>query len=193
MEDSKKYTSFLKSSFDTYYQAPLKVWEEYTNHCSLVTYNKDDVIKEQHTMERYFYFIVEGSVGLFLWKENNFVCLDFAFEGHFCADYMSLLTNESTPLRMMVLENSKMLRMSKESYLKITQTPFGSVIRMVAAEVLFVDKQLQQIDLLTKTAKQRYEALLKVFPNIQNRISQSHIASYLGITPQSLSRIRREK
>lgn len=193
MNDSKKYIQFLKSSFDKYYLTRTEVWEEYANYCTVVSFNKEEVIKEQNTTEQYFYFIIEGSVGLFLWKENNFVCLDFAFEGHFCSDYMSILTHESTPLQLRALENCKMLRMSKESYHKITQTPLGSVIRMVAAEASFIDKQLQQIDLLTKTAKQRYEVLLSQFPNIQNRISQSHIASYLGITPQSLSRIRREK
>lgn len=193
MNDSKQYIPFLKLSFDKFYEAPHAAWEEFASHCSVVSFKKEDVIKEQNTTERYFYFILEGSVGLFLWKENNFVCLDFAFEGHFCSDYMSLLTGESTPLQLTALENCKMLRMSKESYLDITQRPLGSVIKMVAAEVSFVDKQLQQIDLLTKTAKQRYDALLRQFPNILNRIAQSHIASYLGITPQSLSRIRRQK
>jgi CRP-like cAMP-binding protein len=56
----------------------------------------------------------------------------------------------------------------------------------------FVSKQQQQIELLTKSAKERYIILLQQFPNIQNRIAQNHIASYLGITPQSLSRIRRQ-
>ncbi|MCH7403349.1 Crp/Fnr family transcriptional regulator [Belliella kenyensis] len=193
MSDNKQYIQFLKSSFDKYYQTRNEAWEEFVHHCSVVSFSKEEVVKEQNTTERYFYFIIEGSVGLFLWKENNFVCLDFAFEGQFCSDYMSILTNESTPLQLRALENCRMLRMSKESYHKITHTPLGSVIRTVAAEASFIDKQLQQIDLLTKTAKQRYEVLLCQFPNIQNRISQSHIASYLGITPQSLSRIRREK
>jgi predicted transcriptional regulator len=61
----------------------------------------------------------------------------------------------------------------------------------VAAEMSFVGKQQQQIQLLTLSAKERYQILLQVFPNIQNRIAQNHIASYLGITPQSLSRIKK--
>lgn len=192
MEDSKHYINQLKSTFDVFFPTPVEAWEEFVSHCQVVTFSKEEVMKEAHAIERNFYFIIEGSVGLFLWKENNFVCLDFAFEGHFCSDYMSILTQESTPLQLRALENSKMLCMSKESYQTITKTPLGNAIRTVAAEVSFVDKQLQQIDLLTKTAKQRYDILLQQFPNIQNRISQSHIASYLGITPQSLSRIRRQ-
>ncbi|WP_035804080.1 Crp/Fnr family transcriptional regulator [Lunatimonas lonarensis] len=176
MNDSEQYIPLLQTSFDKYYKAPREVWEEYARHCMVVSFKREEIIKEQHTTERYFYFIIEGSVGLFLWKVNNFVCLDFAFEAHFCSDYMSLLTNQPTPLQLVALENCKMLRMSKESYHKVTRTPLGSIIRMVAAEASFIDKQLQQIDLLTKTAKQRYDSLLIAFPNIQNRISQSHIA-----------------
>lgn len=105
---------------------------------------------------------------------------------------MSLLMKQPTPLQMVALENSQMLRMTAKDYDLITQEPIGKVLRLVAAEMSFVGKQQQQIELLTKSAKERYEILLRQFPNIQNRIAQNHIASYLGITPQSLSRIRRQ-
>ena len=193
MTQSKQYIPILKSSFDSFFEAPIEAWEEFAEHCQVVSYLKDEIIKEQNTFERYFYFIIKGSVGVFLWKGSNFVCLDFAFDQQFCSDYMSLLTNQATPLQMVALENCEMLRMTKDSYNLITQKPVGKILRLVAAELSFVGKQQQQIELLTKNAKQRYEILLQQFPNIQNRIAQNHIASYLGITPQSLSRIRRKK
>jgi len=56
-----------------------------------------------------------------------------------------------------------------------------------------VEKQQKQIDLLTKTAEQRYEELMNENSQVIQRISQKHIASYLGITTQSLSRIRNNK
>lgn len=190
--DSAYYIPKLKASFDVFFEAPVAAWEEFASHCKVVSFAKDEIIKAQHTHERHFYFIINGIVGIFLWRGNNFVCLDFAFDGHFCSDYMSLLTNQATPLQMVALENTLMLRMTKESYNTITQTPIGKIIRLVAAEMSFVGKQEQQIQLLTKSAKQRYDILLQQFPNIHNRIAQNHIASYLGITPQSLSRIRRQ-
>lgn len=206
MNNPKQYASLLKLTFDTFFEAPIEAWEEFADKCEVVNYKKDEIIKAQNTTEKYFYFLIEGSLGIFLWKENNFVCLDFAFDGHFCSDYMSLLTKQPTPLQVVALENTKMLRMSASSYDYLTlQTvsittntneklnihPEGMVLRLVAAEMTFVGKQQQQIELLTKSAKERYEILLKQFPNIQNRIAQNHIASYLGITPQSLSRIKR--
>lgn len=193
MNEARTFVPLLKSSFDTFFEAPKGVWEDFADKCDVVCFKRDEIIKAQNTSERYFYFIIEGSVGIFLWKENNFVCLDFAFNGHFCADYMSLLTKQATPLSVVALENTQMLRMTTKNYDILTQQPIGQIIRLVAAEMSFVSKQQQQIELLTKSAKLRYEILLAQFPNIQNRIAQNHIASYIGITPQSLSRIRGNK
>ena len=189
----KEFAAILKSAFDADFAAPIEAWEQYAENCEWVRFKKDEVIKPHHAQERNFYFILKGSAGIFLWKETNFVCLDFAFDHHFCADYMSLLTGTSTPLQMVALENSEMLRMTDERYQALTEKPIGRAIRLMAAEMSFADKQQQQIELLTLSAAERYAVLLKKFPGIQNRIAQNHIASYLGITPQSLSRIRRQQ
>ncbi|MCR6638262.1 MAG: Crp/Fnr family transcriptional regulator [Sporocytophaga sp.] len=180
----------LKKSFDKYFNAPVKAWEEFANFCKPVTFEKDEIIKQQDTTEKYFYFILTGSAGIFLWKENNFVCLDFAFENNFCCDYMSLLLRQSTPLQLVALEKSEMVKIASETFYKLGQTPVGQIIVQISAETSFIEKQQQQIELLTKTAEERYKILYDKFPGIDQRVAQKYIASYLGITPQSLSRIR---
>lgn len=181
----------LKKSFDQYFEAPIEAWSDFAKQCELVRFEKDEIIKKHDTFEQYFYFIISGSAGLFLWKENNFVCLDFSFEHQFCCDYMSLLTNEKTPLQVVTLEKCVMARISRENFHQLAKTPVGMVIMRIAAESSFIEKQQQQIELLTKTAEERYKILDARFPDIHQRIAQKHIASYLGITPQSLSRIRK--
>lgn len=180
----------LKKSFDKYYDAEIEAWKQFAALCEPVSFVKDEIIKPQNTAEKYFYFIVKGSAGLFLWKENNFVCLDFAFDNSFCCDYMSLLTKEPTELEVVTLENSDMLRISRADFYELGKKSVGQVIMRISAETSFVDKQKQQIELLTKSAEERYKILLTKYPNIQQRIAQKHIASYLGITPQSLSRLK---
>jgi len=69
---------------------------------------------------------------------------------------------------------------------------FGQKITRLVAEGSYIEKQQQQIDLLTKTAKSRYIEQLQTRNGIE-KIPLKYIASYLGITPQSLSRIRAEK
>ena len=183
--------TILKKAFDKYYEAPLSVWVNFFSCCETVTFNKDEIIKQANEREKYFYFIAAGSAGIFLWKKNNFVCLDFAFENNFYCDYMSFLSGESTPLQSMALEKSEMLRIGKIKFFEFAKKPYGQIILRIAAETSFIDKQKQQIDLLTKTANVRYQDLIDKFPCIMERTPQKHIASYLGITPQSLSRLRK--
>lgn len=187
------YSKILKSAFDVYFSTPVEAWEQFVEFCEFVKFGKDEVIKAQNTTEHFFYFILKGSTGVFLWKENNFVCLDFAFDHQFCSDYMSFFTNKPTPLQVVALEDSELLCVSATNFKVLTQSPMGSAIRIIAAEIAYASKQQQQIELLTKKAIERYDILLQKFPDINNRVAQNHIASYLGITPQSLSRIRRQK
>jgi CRP-like cAMP-binding protein len=182
--------TILKTYFDKYYKAPLNVWSQFYEKCEIVAFDKEEILKQPNSKERFFYFILQGSAGTFLWRENNFVCLDFAFEKSFFGDYMSLLIDERTPLQTMTLEKSEMLRISKQDFFELGKKPIGQVILRVAAEASFIDKQKQQIDLLTKPAQQRYSELVQKFPEITQRVSQKYIASYLGITPQSLSRLK---
>lgn len=185
------YANKLKLSFDNYFNISIEGWQEFADSCEFVKYSKDEVIKREGTTEQYIYFILKGSAGIFLWKEYNFVCLDFAFDNQFCMDYMSLLLNKPTPLELVALEDSEMLRITASNYHALTKKEMGREIRLISTEISYIDKQQQQIELLTKTAEERYSVLLQRQPNICNRIAQKHIASYLGITPQSLSRIRK--
>ncbi len=180
----------LKKAFDPFFDAPIAAWEEFVSYSEPVSFQKDAIIKEQNTTEKYFYFILQGSAGLFLWKENNFVCLDFAFDNSFCCDYMSLLTKKPTPLEFVALEDAEMIRMKASDFYLLCSRSVGQAIMQASAESSFIEKQLQQIELLTKSAEERYKILQQKFPGIHQRIAQKHIASYLGITPQSLSRIR---
>jgi CRP-like cAMP-binding protein len=106
---------------------------------------------------------------------------------------MSLLLKRPTPLQVVALEKSEMVRITSDNFYRLGRTPVGQIIIQISAETSFIDKQQQQIELLTKTAKERYYILSDKFPNIHQRVAQKHIASYLGITPQSLSRIRKLK
>jgi CRP-like cAMP-binding protein len=183
----------LKQSFDKYFEAPLEVWKGFTDLCDEVKFKKNETIKSTGQTEKNAYFILEGACGVFLWKENNFVCLDIVLENNFFADHMSLITEQPSPLETLALENTTALKITATNIAKLKQSPFGNILFLLGAENSFVEKQQQQIDLLTKTAEQRYEELMCKNPELIQRIAQKHIASYLGITTQSLSRIRNNR
>jgi CRP-like cAMP-binding protein len=182
----------LKTIFDPYFNAPIETWKYFADLCEIVTYKKNQIIKQTNQIERHGYFLIEGSCGLFVWKENNFVCLDLFLENSFFADDISLNSGEPSPIEIVSLEKSIILRISKANIDHLKQTPMGNMIFMVGARNDFTDKQKQYMEFLTKSAGERYQDLLRNRPELLMRIHQKHIASYLGITTQSLSRIRKK-
>ncbi len=182
----------IKRLFDPYFSAPLKAWKVFTDFGEVVSFDEEKVIKQTGSTENYLSFILKGSGGILLWNNNNFVCIDICFEGEFFGDYMSFLTGKISPIEIVTFEPSKLFRISKTNFQKLEKTKYGSNICRSAAEQLFIQKQNQQIEILTKTPTQRYQDFLNFRPNLIQRIPQKFLASYLGITPQSLSRIRRK-
>ena len=183
----------LKASFDRYFEAPLEAWGVFASKCEPIGVRKDQVLKRPGAREEFGYFILQGSGGVFLWRGKTDVCLDLVYEDAFFADYMSLITNQASPLETRALEASEMLRISRASIAELKASPMGAVIFLISAEASFVEKQQQQIDLLVSTAEQRYHELVVRQPALVQRTAQKHIASFLGITTQSLSRIRRKR
>lgn len=182
----------LKKSFDQYYKAPIEVWQNFASYCEVVEFKKNEVIKQADTTAKHGYFLLKGSVGLFVWKENNSVCTDLFLENNFFGDDMSLLSGKPSPIEIVSLEDTKALRISKSNMEILKKTPIGTMLFLAGEQSSYSDKQNQQIESMTLTAEERYHNLLKENPELLQRIAQKHIASYLGITPQSLSRIRKK-
>lgn len=181
----------IKHSFDKYFDAPLQAWEVFAEHCTLIHAKKNQLLKKPGQTEHAAYFILKGSGGVFVDKEHQSVCLDLFYEDTFFCDYMSLITGQPSPLETRVLENSEMLCINRENIDKMKHTPVGIKLFLTGAEWSYVEKQQQQIDLLLKSAEERYIDLLHRQPDMILRTPQKYIASYLGITTQSLSRIRK--
>ena len=184
---------YLKQVFDQFIEVKMEVWENFEKLGTVKELPKETILKESNTTEKQFNIILKGSGGTLIWNENNFVCMDIAFENDFLNDYMSFAVQKSTPIEVRLFEDSTIFQVSHQNFQKtLVQGNYGEKITRLAAETAFIDKQQQQIDLLTKTAKERYVELLSVKKGIE-RTQLKYLASYLGITPQSLSRIRAEK
>lgn len=183
----------LKNSFDKYYNFPLSFWVDIEREGEIISVGKEEVLKSRDKTENYLYFIIKGSTGILLWNKNNFVCTDLILEGDFCCDYFSFITRQPTPYEVLVFEKSQLFKIS---YQKLTcvinSTEFEDKFWRYSASALYVEKNLQFMQSITKSAAEIYNLLSANHPDLIKRIPQKYIASFLGITPQSLSRIRRK-
>lgn len=185
-------SQIIKTGFDPYFEAPIEIWESFAEKGELVLTKKNEILKRYGEREKYLYFIIEGSGGIMLFHNNNYLCIDLCYEGDFFGDYLSFITNQITDLEVITFESSYLFRISKTHFQELSNTEYGRIICQIASDSSFIHKQTQQLALLTKTAEQRYVEMLEKQPMIIQRTPNKFIASYLGITPESFSRIRKK-
>jgi CRP-like cAMP-binding protein len=116
---------------------------------------------------------------------------------HFCLErtvataYKPFIRREESEIYIQALEDTKLLVIDYKTYNELlnSHTCWETIARKMA-ELIFILLQKRESELLLTDAQERYRQFLLDYPTLVNRISQYHIASYLGITPESLSRIR---
>ncbi len=115
----------------------------------------------------------------------------FAIDGHFIVDYPKFLSGQPTKYYIQAIEDTSIIFFEKGiiDYLYAVSPKWNIVGRKMAEDV--IDRLYMQIEIARmKKPKQRYEMFIEKYPEIFQRLPLYHIASYLGIEPQSLSRIR---
>ena len=127
-------------------------------------------------------------------KGGKDITFQFFFEGDFVASFDSLYKGTPSLFSLESIEPSEVLFIKKgDFYRKIESNPS---LRMLYEEKIIERFSFYQhlfLSRIKNTPQQRYEELLKEYPNIIQRVPQHYIASYLGITPVSLSRIRNRR
>ena len=173
-------------------EIPLKEWEPLARSGHIRTVKTETIIKRADKTENSLNLIISGSACVLVWNENNFICTDLLFDNEFALDYLSFITREPTPYEVKTMEKTEMFTASYIDFEKFTmKSRYGDKVWRYATQALYIDKHYQQLQLLTMTATQRYKLVLEHQGNLVQRIPQKYIASYLGVTQQSLSRMRR--
>lgn len=119
--------------------------------------------------------------------------LQFAMQGYWSADLYSFLTGEPSEYNIEALEDSELLLITKPSWdILLEKVPaFERYFRILIQNNLIVT-QRRLMGTFSTTAEERYQKLLEDFPDIAQRVPQHMIASYIGITRETLSRIRNQ-
>lgn len=145
-------------------------------------------------IENYISFIEEGIVRLFIPNKEaeKEVTFGFCFKFEFVSAFDSFLTQKPSNYQLETLTNTKLWSISYDDLKKVyAQTKVGNLIGRYSAERLFLIKSKREQSLLVDSAKTRYLNLFHERPNLIRQIPLKYIASYIGITPQALSRIRK--
>jgi len=186
----KNIKAYIKINFSFSPSEMEKILECFT----LKTFKKKDYFLKEGQYCKSVGFVEKGN---FIYYQNvngeEKIC-DFAFENDWVTHYKSLLGNMPSEINIKALENSELYLLNIHKMETLSQTlPKVNLIRSTVAEQYFTKSTQRASNLTNLDAKSRYQALLEEIPFIHQRVPQYYIASFLGIKPQSLSRIRAEK
>ncbi len=167
-------------------------WKIFSSKLKKSEYKKKTTLLELGKVENHLSFIEKGSIRLFVPKEENDITFAFCFSGQFMSAYDSFLTQKPSAYQTETLSNVVLWRITYKDLQDIyKQTEIGNLIGRITAENLFLIKSQREQSFLNETAEERYLNLFTERPELIKEIPLKYIASYIGITPQALSRIRR--
>jgi len=154
---------------------------------------KRQYLLQEGDPSRFITFVEKGMLRLYTVDEKGVEhIMQFAFEGWWIGDHYSFLTGEPSVYNIDAIEDCELLLLSRTAEEQLLQQvpKFERFFRILLQNSL-IALQRRMVSSLSRTAEQKYQDLVQSCPTIPNRVPQHMMASYLGITPETLSRIRK--
>lgn len=152
---------------------------------------KKECLIQEGTICTFIGIVLSGSLRSFVRADDNEFNNDFYFENSFISAYTSFLTQQPTNCNIEALSDSEIVYISYDQYLKLQQIDKDwLLLGKYISEKFFIRKCKRETSFLKNSATSRLQSVLSLYPGIEQKVSQYHIASYLGIKPESLSRIK---
>jgi CRP-like cAMP-binding protein len=169
-------------------------WNTIIEKTEFIKLKKNEFFQIQDSNSKYEGFILKGSFKIYILKENGTESvLFFAFEDHWLCDVESFYHQKPTKYNIKALEDSEIVvinRLNKKFL-------FQQVPKLVQFHTLMIEKtnivmQERLLDVLNKTSKQRYLEFIKKYPDKATTINNKNLSSYLGVSHEFLSKIKKK-
>ena len=166
-------------------------WEIFSSKLSRKEFAKKSLLLRSGQTENYLSFIEKGVVRFYIPGEEKDITFSLAFANNFVSAYDSFLTQSACGYHVETLTDTVLWRLTyRDLQIIYKETEVGNLVGRHASEQLFLNKSRRELSLLSNSAEQRYLNLFTEQPQLVREIPLKYLASYIGITPQALSRIR---
>lgn len=182
--------TFLTSNVQIEEDEILKIIE----NCSIKSFRKDDFLVQSNETCRHTFFVEKGILRQYsIDKKGKEHILQFATENWFISERESVFFNQPTRYFIQAIEDSQVVLID-EIFIKLLSERIPSFVdfnnRLLHHHILNLQNRINL--LLSADAQERYLAFIKMYPDVLLRVPQIMVASYLGIAPESLSRVRKK-
>lgn len=175
--------------------APLnpEEWNDFTEVIIPKTFRKGEYLCREGQVENFIYFLDKGATRHYFQRDGKEFTVDFHFEGEFVTAFYSFLTRKPSPITTIAIEDTEAFLIPYEQLHEFyDRHRAGERIGRRMAEYQYIRRLEREMALLSLTAEERYQQLVQRNPKLVQQISVKHLSTYLGIQPESLSRIRKQ-
>ncbi|UCS94952.1 Crp/Fnr family transcriptional regulator [Echinicola marina] len=184
----------IKNIEEIYSPLSTECRQELIAHLKIGKYKQGELVIREGQLSKKAYLIAEGCARAYYLKDGKDISDWFTFENQFMAPVVSFFSEKPSPHYVEFVKDSTVFEFSKAIVDELTSKhhDFERFISKVVTETMLgLCERLYTIQF--NKAEERYRHLLSLYPDITNQIPLTHIASYLGITLETLSRIRNPK
>ena len=165
----------------------------FIGRCISKTFKRNELLSRPTTVPNEIFFVCSGLVRVIVTDKTGVDhTIHFALENQFIADYSCFMLKQPSLYSLEAIEDTETVILPRAAvewgYQNLSQ---GDRLGRLIAEFYFIYQDNRVANMYARTPKERYDSISDVFPNIHNRVPQHMIASYLGITPVHLSRLKK--
>lgn len=168
--------------------------EDFLNHWSEeFTIKRNEFLVQKNDKKPDLYFVLEGAVRVYYENENEDMTVRLGYKNSFLMVLPPFINQEKgSDYYYQAIKKTTLISINRQTFNKILEK--NSSLKNfwhTSIEQLILDQQEREIDLLISNPKERYERVLKRSPQVFQEIPNKYIASYLRMTPETLSRLQK--
>lgn len=153
---------------------------------------RNEYLKVKGSTDTNLYYVKSGSLRVFIEDEFEEHTIRFGYEGNFISSLDSYITEKPSPFYIQAIRAAELKVITKEAFTEIinSKTEYLQLWQQILAGLVFQQME-REVDILTYSPAERYRRVLERSPQLFQEIPAKYIASYLRMTPETLSRIRK--
>ncbi|WP_103327973.1 Crp/Fnr family transcriptional regulator [Bacteroidetes bacterium endosymbiont of Geopemphigus sp.] len=181
----------IKSFFEKYHPISKEDWKYFESKIISKRFKKNEILTKSGEVENYIYYIKSGMSMVMVEKNKKEYVLEFKMMGEPVSIYSSFLTRKPADMKLIALSNMEVDCMSYDLMQEfLERVDYANYIIRKITEEQFILKAEREKCLIKDPALERYLKLLHKRPELFRQVSLGRIAAYIGVAPQTLSRLR---
>lgn len=156
-----------------------------------ITLERNEFLKVKGTIDTNVYYVESGSLRIFVLNNDEEQIIRFGYQKNLVAALDSYLSGKPSDLYIQALKKTVVRVITKAQVEEFLKEEPNRLLWVKILEGLVLQQMEREIDILTASAKERYNRVLKRSPQLFQQIPNKHIANYLRMTPETLSRLKK--